>query len=80
MQKKTWTLKKYKASLKKNAKKCILLIYSKIVNILKLLYPQRLFNMALPKIKKIVDNDEKREGIQKAREGGFLSYKNKVHL
>ena len=42
-------------------------------NINQLLYPQRLFNLALPKIKKVVDGTEERtKGSKKAREGDFL--------
>ena len=38
-----------------------------------MLYPQRLFNMTLPRIKKIVDGDEERKGTKKAREGEYLT-------
>ena len=36
-----------------------------------MLYPQRLFNLALPRIKKVVDGGEDRKGTKKAREGDF---------
>ena len=36
-----------------------------------MLYPQRLFNLALPRIKKVVDGGEDRKGTKKAREGYF---------
>ena len=38
---------------------------------LKMLYPQRLFNLALPRIKKVVDGGDDRKGTKKAREGDF---------
>lgn len=35
---------------------------------IKMLYPQRLFNLALPRIKKVVDGGDDRKGTKKARE------------